>query len=83
MDYRQIVKRIRNIRKSKGLTQECLAELADISLTHMSLIETGTIEFSLPILIKISETLRVSTDELLSAISRQPKTLLKIIFRMC
>ncbi len=65
MDYRQIVKRIRNIRKSKGLTQECLAELADISLTHMSLIETGTIEFSLPILIKISETLRVSTDELL------------------
>lgn len=65
MDYRQIGKRIRNIRKSKGLTQERLAELADISLTHMSHIETGTTKLSLPVLVKISETLRVSTDELL------------------
>ena len=65
MNYKEIGKRIRNIRKSSGMTQEYLSELADISLTHMSHIETGTTKLSLPVLVKISEALHVSTDELL------------------
>ena len=65
MDYRQIGDRIRNIRRSRGLTQERLAEFADISLTHMSHIETGTTKLSLPVLARISKALHASTDELL------------------
>ena len=50
MDYIQIGRRIRNIRKSKNMTQEKLAEIVDISLTHMSHIETGSTKLSLPVL---------------------------------
>lgn len=65
MEYVRIGQRIRNIRKAKGLTQEKLAELVDISLTHMSHIETGSTKLSLPVFVKIAQALHVSADELL------------------
>ena len=36
VDYYEIGQRIRKIRKSRGLSQEQLAELVGISTTHMS-----------------------------------------------
>lgn len=41
MDYYEIGQRIRRFRKARGFSQEELAEKADISVTHMSHIETG------------------------------------------
>ena len=41
MDYRKIGTNIRLVRKAKGLSQEALAEMVNISGTHMSHIETG------------------------------------------
>ncbi len=41
MDYYEIGQRIRKIRKAHGMSQEVLAEKADISTVHMSHIETG------------------------------------------
>lgn len=65
MDYILIGQRIRTFRKKKGYSQMQLAELLNISTTHMSHIETGTTKLSLPVLVDISRVLEVSTDELL------------------
>lgn len=65
MDYYKIGQQIRKFRKAQGLSQEQLAEFVDISTPHMSHIETGNTKLSLPVLVSISQTLHVSTDELL------------------
>lgn len=65
MNYYDIGKRIREKRKNLNISQEQLAEAVDISVTHMSHIETGNTKLSLPVLVKIANTLQSSTDELL------------------
>ena len=47
------------------MTQERLAELAEISPQHCSGIETGAAKVSLPALVKIANALNSSMDELL------------------
>lgn len=56
--------RIKTERLSKGITQEKLAEKADISLNFMSLIENGR-NMSVDTLVKIAQALGVSVDYLL------------------
>ena len=41
-------------RKKFGITQEELAEKVDISVTHMSHIETGNTKLSLPVFVDIA-----------------------------
>lgn len=65
MNYYEIGQRIRKFRKAYNLSQEQLAEMVQISTTHMSHIETGNTKLSLPVLVDIAETLSVQTDELL------------------
>lgn len=65
MDYSEIGQHIRNSRKSKGMSQEDLAELINISTTHMSHIETGKTKLSLQVFADIASALNVSADELL------------------
>ncbi len=59
--------RIKQERQAKGLTQEQLAERADISLNFMSLIENGK-NMSVQTLVAISNALGVSVDYLLGDI---------------
>ena len=65
MDYYAIGQRIRRNRKLRGWTQENLAEIVDISPTHVSHIETGVTKLSLPVLVKIADALEVRVDALL------------------
>ena len=65
MNYYEIGQRIRKFRKAYNLSQEQLAEMVQISTTHMSHIETGNTKLSLPVLVDIAEALSVQTDELL------------------
>ncbi|SFB82536.1 helix-turn-helix domain-containing protein [Butyrivibrio sp. YAB3001] len=65
IDYISIGKRIRYYRKLKGMSQESLAEKVDISITHMSHIETASTKLSLPVFIALAQILEVSTDQLL------------------
>lgn len=65
MKYYDIGQRIRHYRKACELSQEALADKADISVTHMSHIETGHTKLSLPVFVKIAEALDVQTDALL------------------
>ena len=57
--------RIREARKERGLTQSALAEKLDISVSHMSDIETGRTNFGIDIFMRITEILQVSADSLL------------------
>ena len=75
MDYYEIGQRIRKSRRARGLSQEALAEQAQISVTHMSHIETGNTKLSLAVLVDIATVLEVSTDALLFGEAANAKTL--------
>lgn len=61
--------RIRATRKEHNVTQERLAELADLNLSYMSEIERGRANVSLCIVNSIAEALGISIAELLVGIS--------------
>lgn len=58
-------KRIKGIRKRRGLSQLLLSEMIDRSPTHLSYIETGAKSMSLETFILITNALNVSADDLL------------------
>ncbi len=65
LDYAAIGKRIRARRTRLGLSQEQLAERADLSVQHVSHIETANTKLSLPVLVQIANTLGVTPNDLL------------------
>ena len=65
MDYAGIGLRVRRIRNAKKMTQEKLAEYADISTVYISHIETGCAKPSLPVVVAIADALDVRVDALL------------------
>ncbi len=75
MDYYAIGQRIRRARKARGLSQEALAEKVQISVTHMSHIETGNTKLSLAVLVDLAIALDVCTDSLLFDEQAKTKTI--------
>lgn len=65
MSYPEVGQRIKAAREAQGLTQETLAEFADISPNHMSVIERGIKSPNLDTFIAIANALGVSGDSLL------------------
>jgi transcriptional regulator with XRE-family HTH domain len=63
---RPLSKRIRDLRKAKGLNQEELAERAHIHPTFLSLLERGVNSSTVVTLTKIASALGVPPSELLS-----------------
>ncbi len=66
MDLRSIGRRIKAARKAKKLTQQELAELANLSTTYISSIERGAKIPKLETLIMLANILNVTTDYLLA-----------------
>ena len=64
VDYKDMGKRIREIRESKLMTQAALSELAGIEPSNLSHIERAATKVSLPTLMNIANALEVSLDEL-------------------
>lgn len=64
--YQAVGGRIRSLRKKKRYTVAELAEMVGISLKYWYQIESGKVCFSSEILYKISRSLEVTTDFLLS-----------------
>ena len=65
LDYAAIGLRIRRFRKSRGLTQQALAELSHQEPSNISHIERGATKLGLPTAIHIANALGVSMDDLL------------------
>ncbi len=66
IDYAAIGKRIKAARAVCNLTQEQLAELAHLSTSHISKIETADTKLSLPTIVDIANALHTSVDALLA-----------------
>jgi HTH-type transcriptional regulator, cell division transcriptional repressor len=64
-------RRLRELRKARGLTQEALAESADLSGNYISDLELGLKVPSLTILVRLSQALEVGTQDLLRDFTRE------------
>ena len=64
INYEIIGSRIREIRKSKKMTQERLAELSGVEPSNISHIERAATKLSLPTLVSIANALEVTLDEI-------------------
>ena len=62
IDYKQIGVKLRKARLEKKITQEQLAALADVGVTHISHIETGNTIPSMKTLIAIVNALERSAS---------------------
>lgn len=65
IDYEAIGQRVKNERKNKGISQEQLAELSNLSVNSISHIECGNTKFSLPSIVAIANALNITLDCLL------------------
>ena len=63
-NYKRLGLNIAYYRKVNNLSQEKLAEMINISRTHMSRIETADCAVSLDVLFDICDTLDISADKL-------------------
>ena len=61
-----IGQRIKEVRSSKKLTQEYLAEKTGVNVSHISNIETNKVKVSLTLLVGICNALDVTLDYLLA-----------------
>lgn len=57
--------RVKAYRTKQNMTQQELAVRADLSLPHISKIESGKAAMQIPTVLRIAEALQVSLDELL------------------
>lgn len=66
IDYAKLGLKIKDIRISKGFTQESLAEMVGCNTSHISNIENNHTKVSLNVLLSIANSLHTSIDYLLS-----------------
>ena len=80
---KQLGERIRALREKRSLTQEQLAEKADISVKHISNIERGTVKVSLQYMTAVANALEIPVKDFLEADhQRSSEELLVAIHRM-
>jgi len=65
MSVEKIGMKIKAVREKRGLSQEELAQRAEISRGYLARLETGRHEPTLTMLAKIAKALRVKTADLL------------------
>ncbi|MSS62797.1 helix-turn-helix transcriptional regulator [Lachnospiraceae bacterium WCA-693-APC-MOT-I] len=66
MNYKKLGLKIKEIRISRGLTQDTLAEMVSCNTSHISNIENNHTKVSLNVLLAIANALNTSIDYLLS-----------------
>ncbi len=73
IDYKVIGQRIKEGRKKKNITQECLANLLDVSIEYISRLERGRSKINLKRLAQVSVALDISMAELVTGIAMESK----------
>lgn len=66
LDFSLIGKRLKDTRISKKLTQEYVANIADVNVSHISNIENNRVKVSLSTLVQICNALDTTVDFILS-----------------
>jgi len=71
-------RRLRELRQSRDLTQEALAEAADLSGNYISDLELGLKVPSLTIIVRLSQALDIAASDLLTAFTRDAVKKMKV-----
>ena len=66
LDFCKIGKKIRDIRIEKRLTQEYIADMADVNTSHISNIENNRVKISLSTLVHVCNALGTTVDHILA-----------------
>ncbi len=66
IDFKALGNKLREIRNSKGLTQEYVATIANVNVSHISNIENNRVKISLQTLMLVCNALDVTIDFVLS-----------------
>ncbi len=66
LDFCKIGKKIRDIRIEKRLTQEYIADMADVNTSHISNIENNRVKISLSTLVHVCNALGTTVDYILA-----------------
>lgn len=66
LNFEQIGKRLKEIRISKCITQEYVAGIADVNVSHISNIENNRVKVSLSTLVHICNALNITVDYILA-----------------
>lgn len=65
LDFEAIGRRIRTLRTNLNLTQEYLAQKANVNVSHISNIENNKVKISLSTLVAVANALDVTVDYIL------------------
>jgi XRE family transcriptional regulator, regulator of sulfur utilization len=68
-----LAKRIKELRREKGISQEELAHRSGLSRTGIGFLETGKRWPRLDSLVKVADGLQITVDELLKGVHRSSK----------
>lgn len=77
LNFEKIGQKLKEIRISKGLTQEYIANMADVNTSHISNIENNRVKISLPTLVHVCNALNVTVDYILTDEYTNPSTVLE------
>lgn len=77
LDFYKIGKKIKELRISKNLTQEYIANMADVNVSHISNIENNRVKISLPTLVHICNALDTTVDYILADEYNQPSSVIE------
>ncbi|MCR5148367.1 MAG: helix-turn-helix domain-containing protein [Eubacterium sp.] len=75
LDFKAIGKRIQHIRMCKGLTQEYVAQCADVNPSHISNIENNRVKISLTTLVNVCKAMDCTVDYILETEFPSPTAL--------
>ena len=74
LDFALIGKRIKEVRTDRQLTQEYLAKVTDVNVSHISNIETNKVNVSLTLLVSICNAMNVTVYYILGNEYKAPTT---------
>ena len=77
LDFDRIGKKIKEVRLSKGITQDYIASVADVNTSHISNIENNRVKVSLSTLVQICKALDITVDYILADEYTDPDTALE------
>lgn len=66
INFQRIGRKLKEIRISQNLTQEYVANMADVNTSHISNIENNRVKISLPTLVHVCNALNTSVDYVLA-----------------
>lgn len=77
VNFARIGRKIKEIRISKNLTQEYVATIADVNVSHISNIENNRVKISLPTLVNVCNALDTTVDYILADEYKNPSSVIE------